>query len=1032
MASDGQIVFEVTADGKHAIADIKEITKAIEKESKKWDAAAEESTDSIESSFSGMVKKIAAGISAAKIGKALLNIGKEALQAASDLEEVQNVVDTTFGASASQIESWAKTAGTQFGLTETQAKRFTSTMGAMLKSSGLAGDQIVSMSTDLAGLAADMASFYNLDFDEAFQKIRSGISGETEPLKQLGINMSTANLEAYALQKGLSKTWNQMSQGEQIMLRYQYLMSATADAQGDFAKTSTGYANALRTMETNVESLKTKLGEILLPEISKVVNSLNTMLEKLAPVQEDTVMDQLSAVNLKTAEKLEEIGKTADQARALTKQLSEIENTKAGDGVQKIVDKLSTVDLTQGNAGAVNDFLSVLYENIENVASVRGESVEEAKAWLDGLAASANKLDPGKGENWKALLEAITGGLPGLEDTEEGQKIIDALELENGSIKRYLEALGIDSSEIADKQSVWLEVCRRLVQTLPGLSSIIDTQTGEIKGGIQAVNDYIDTWEAAEERAALLAEIAEEKRILSERYSDRFSMKVDVVQAEANVERLRKKLESFSKEVKESADRKDMNQALWGGSANYTEEEQEYLDTMVALSAATRDLSDKQAKLNSYMDEYEKGVAFVEDRENAVLEKYPEMENAIEEAAEASKEWGEEQKQAAQTAVAAAQESLKALADYAQGVRSSVQSAVNSVVSGFKRIKSPTADLYEQSSKLAEEEINNLEKYKDVWNKWGSGPESLKKMSDSWNKLTAREQEAYNALVQIHNEQYEVNKQLSEYSPSGMKSALESQLTFMTQYLDNLEKAQAMGLSNEMLAMLSDGSVESAEMLKNLVANPEAAKEVDSVLQEVGKKKEEFVNKLTDTQLVADELWKSMLEEAQTAVAGLDMESDAATNAGKTVTGMAQGIADHVPEVQSAVDSLLAELNRLSGWGINIDLGSFGSFGINLSTPDGSHANGLDYVPFNGYLAELHQGEAILTAQEAQVWRMAGIMNNQDGGIGSDTLNALLGTHLEGVKAGGNVYLDGRVVGDVISAQQGRAYRQLQRSGWQQ
>lgn len=190
MANDGQIVFEVTADGKHAIADIKDITKAIQTETGKWDNAAKESANNISDSFSGMLKKLVAGFSAVKIGKALLDLGKDALEAASALEEVQNVVDVTFGSDAGKIDQWAKNAGTQFGLTETQAKKFTSTLGAMMKSAGMSGSEITEMSTDLAGLAADMASFYNLDFETAFQKIRSGISGETEPLKQLGINMS--------------------------------------------------------------------------------------------------------------------------------------------------------------------------------------------------------------------------------------------------------------------------------------------------------------------------------------------------------------------------------------------------------------------------------------------------------------------------------------------------------------------------------------------------------------------------------------------------------------------------------------------------------------------------------------------------------------------------------------------------------------------------------------------------------------------------------------------------------------------------
>ena len=110
-----------------------------------------------------------------------------------------------------------------------QAKKYTSTLGAMMKSSGLTGKAVTSMSTDLAGLAADMASFYNLDFETAFEKIRSGISGETEPLKQLGINMSVANLEAYALSQGITKSYESMTQAEQVTLRYNYLMQATRD-----------------------------------------------------------------------------------------------------------------------------------------------------------------------------------------------------------------------------------------------------------------------------------------------------------------------------------------------------------------------------------------------------------------------------------------------------------------------------------------------------------------------------------------------------------------------------------------------------------------------------------------------------------------------------------------------------------------------------------------------------------------------------------------------------------------------------------
>ena len=123
-----------------------------------------------------------------------MNTIKTGIDYASDLAEVQNVVDVTFGSATEAINSWSKECLAAYGMNEVSAKRYAGTIGAMLKSSGLAGDAIVDMSKDMVGLAGDMASFYNLDLETAFEKIRSGISGETEPLKQLGINMSVATL----------------------------------------------------------------------------------------------------------------------------------------------------------------------------------------------------------------------------------------------------------------------------------------------------------------------------------------------------------------------------------------------------------------------------------------------------------------------------------------------------------------------------------------------------------------------------------------------------------------------------------------------------------------------------------------------------------------------------------------------------------------------------------------------------------------------------------------------------------------------
>ena len=232
----------------------------------------------------GSVAKAGLGVlvkaGAAAVG-ALGAAGVASVKLASDLTEVQNVVDVTFGKNADTINTWAKNAATSFGLSELQAKKFNGTMGAMLKSMGLSDDAVLDMSTSMTGLAGDFASFYNLPIEEAFQKIRSGISGETEPLKELGINMSVANLEAYALSQGIDKSYDSMTQAEQAALRYNYLMSVSADAQGDFARTNDSLANQLRIAQLEVQNLGGAIGMSLLPMAQEMLGVGIDMLGQL-------------------------------------------------------------------------------------------------------------------------------------------------------------------------------------------------------------------------------------------------------------------------------------------------------------------------------------------------------------------------------------------------------------------------------------------------------------------------------------------------------------------------------------------------------------------------------------------------------------------------------------------------------------------------------------------------------------------------------------------------------------------------------
>ena len=922
MANDGQIVFEVTADGKHAIADIKAITAAIQKETKKWDDSAKKSADSIMDSFSGMLKKLVAGFSAVKIGKMLLDIGKDALQAASDLQEVQNVVDVTFGDNARQIETWAKNAADQFGLTETKAKQFTSTLGAMMKSAGVSGNEIVQMSTDLAGLAADMSSFYNLDFDTAFQKIRSGISGETEPLKQLGINMSVANLNAFALQQGLEKTFDQMDQGEQTMLRYQYLMSVTSDAQGDFARTSDGYANSLRRAESAVEAIQAKLGAMLIGPAADALNWVNEFLGSLTAEPERTVLDDFKDIEIDTADKLAELQKTYDTAKSIIEIIDEIEQ--------------QTVTLADGSTVSFAE----LFKDIGNV------------------------------------------------------------EASGGDVREYLESLGVDVDNVLYEYNKWKEATKQLTNTVPALTSAIDSETGAIDGGTEALKKNLDEWKATEEKKLLWTAYYAKARALEEKKAEMHLYELEAMGAEKAIQRAK---EAYDKAYESAGGAQFYIEYVdKAGKYALTKEDVEKYNQLAELQRNIEDATERSAKaqeeFNRQTNDFIDAEQELADEYDALIDLTGEEEKALKDAGNAASDFAGKTEKAWKDSTNGAAEALKALADYVQGVRDSTEQAVNSVVKGFEQIKRPTQELTEQRSKLIEEQ-NALDKSaKDYQQKWDAIQEKID----------------------------DVNEKIEKFEPKGMKDALTSQLAFMQEYMVNLEKARQMGLSNELLASLSDGSTESAEYLMQLVADPTAAKEIDALYKQVQERKKEFTDELTQQQLTADQVYKNMAEEAKKAVAELDLGEQAKEYAGKTVEEMAKGISSHVSDVQTAVDGIVEQLNRLDGWNISIDLGSFGeiSFGVSAEQIHPLET-GLDRVPFDGYLASLHEGESVLTAEEARVWNRF-----KNGGVGTDY--ETMGTVMrDNIKAGGNVYLDGRVVGSVISDQQGKSYRQLQRSGWQ-
>ena len=232
--------------------------------------------NNIKSKFNILNSTLARGLSLA----ALVAVGKKCLELSSDLAEVQNVVETTFGKSSNVINEFAESALKNFGLTELQAKKYVSTLGAIAKASGESDEATLQMSTNLTKLTADVASFFNYDYDTAFNKIRSGLTGETEPLKDLGVVMTVANLEQYRLAQGIQTSYSAMSSAEQMALRYNYIMQALTDTQGDFNKTQAGWANQLRILQGQAQQLGAILGNLLQKVLYPVLTVVNAILSK--------------------------------------------------------------------------------------------------------------------------------------------------------------------------------------------------------------------------------------------------------------------------------------------------------------------------------------------------------------------------------------------------------------------------------------------------------------------------------------------------------------------------------------------------------------------------------------------------------------------------------------------------------------------------------------------------------------------------------------------------------------------------------
>lgn len=387
----GQIALELGIDSSQIV---NQLTGASNKAAKQ-----------VTSIFSGMGKKIAAGLSIAAFTK----FTKDCIEVGSNVTEVQNVVDTAFKDLAGSADEWASNAMTNFGLSELSAKKYMGVFGQMSNAMGITGQAALDMAENVTGLTGDVASFYNLSTDEAYTKLKSIWTGETETLKDLGVVMTQTNLDQYALNNGFGKTTAKMTEQEKVMLRFQYVTSALSNATGDFAKTQDSWANQTRILSLRFEQLKASLGKGFIALFTPILRGFNSLLAGLQKVADGfaNFVQMLTGADVSTSmgsisSDIAGIGDDASSAAdnvgdigsAAKKTAKDIERSLAGfDQINKLTEPTDDSSDSSGSTGGTSsgirsvDLVPDVSGSTSNVSSAISDMADKVKKALEPLKA---------------------------------------------------------------------------------------------------------------------------------------------------------------------------------------------------------------------------------------------------------------------------------------------------------------------------------------------------------------------------------------------------------------------------------------------------------------------------------------------------------------------------------------------------------------------------------------------------------------------------------------------------------------------
>ena len=500
MAADGSVIIDTRMD-----------TSGVQK-----------GVSAIKQSFNGLgsaVKKIGLLIGGAfAVGK-LAQFGKECVELGSDLAEVQNVVDVTFTTMSDKVNEFAKNAMTSAGLSETMAKRYVGTFGAMSKSFGFSEAQAYDMSTALTQLTGDVASFYNISQDLAYIKLKSVFTGETETLKDLGVVMTQSALDQYALANGYGKTTSEMTEQEKVALRLAFVQKQLSAASGDFIRTSDSWANQVRVMQLQLQSLKATVGQGLINIFTPVLKVINVLLGKLATLANAFK----SFTELITGKKSS--GQTSGGGAGLTGDASGVQDTadaygQAADNAGKLADSTEDVaDATKDAAKAAKGYLSPLDEinrySTQDTSSTASKTpstsgsgsggggtslpsavsnvdygkVAEGETALDKISKSAEKLAKLLKKLWKPFQDAWK---------KEGKNTIEAAQLALSGIAKLAKSVGRSLVEVwtngagTTMLTTMLRIAQNVLKTIGNIASGFADAWNKNNVGTQIIQNIAD------------------------------------------------------------------------------------------------------------------------------------------------------------------------------------------------------------------------------------------------------------------------------------------------------------------------------------------------------------------------------------------------------------------------------------------------------------------------------------------------------------------------------------------------------------